>query len=254
MQNLIQFIEGKTNKKINFFEYNNQSISKNQNVVTFNDKAYVIEFIEDITIDNIKGYFYIFYQQDCELDNLKGILYNLYDNIKLFLYENLLILNSDYKLDINFHTPEIIESETYRNTYIINLGEIYDINIFKSRVSIFNEIPKDFLINNTFFKNYITLKDLIIYKSIYFIKHDRSFYDLIDFESIKTMDINLLNTGICFIENSQNISKTSSSLFLHRNTLIYRLDKIKEILNLDLKNFKDALIFYLTIKSYINFK
>ncbi|MPM74597.1 hypothetical protein SDC9_121585 [bioreactor metagenome] len=64
------------------------------------------------------------------------------------------------------------------------------------------------------------------------------------------MDKNLLHTGISFIENDLNISKTSSYLFLHRNTLIYRLEKIKEILGLDIKTFKDAFIFYISIKSY----
>ena len=73
------------------------------------------------------------------------------------------------------------------------------------------------------------------------------------FENIKNIDENLLSTGIHFIENGLNISKTSSILFLHRNTLIYRLEKIKECLNLDLKNFKDAFIFYLSVKSFLNF-
>ena len=66
------------------------------------------------------------------------------------------------------------------------------------------------------------------------------------------MDENLLTTGLNFIENGLNISKTSNILFLHRNTLIYRLEKIKEQLNLDLKNFKDAFVFYLSVKSFLN--
>jgi DNA-binding PucR family transcriptional regulator len=66
------------------------------------------------------------------------------------------------------------------------------------------------------------------------------------------MDENLLTTGLNFIENGLNISKTSNILFLHRNTLIYRLEKIKEQLNLDLKNFKDAFVFYLSVKSFFN--
>ncbi|MGL5330768.1 MAG: PucR family transcriptional regulator, partial [Peptostreptococcaceae bacterium] len=66
-----------------------------------------------------------------------------------------------------------------------------------------------------------------------------------------SMDKNLLDTGLSFIDNDLNISKTSTALFLHRNTLIYRLEKIKEILGLDLKFFKDAFIFYLCIKSYL---
>ena len=76
---------------------------------------------------------------------------------------------------------------------------------------------------------------------------------IISKNDIKNIDKNLLTTGINFIENDLNISKTSNMLFLHRNTLIYRLEKIKEYLNLDLKNFKDAFIFYLSVKSFLNF-
>ena len=76
---------------------------------------------------------------------------------------------------------------------------------------------------------------------------------MIKFDIIKNMDKTLLTTGINFVENGLNISKTSSILFLHRNTLIYRLEKIKEYLNLDLKNFKDAFVFYLSVKSFLNF-
>ena len=78
---------------------------------------------------------------------------------------------------------------------------------------------------------------------------NKSICNLIDYEKIKTIDDSLLYTGLRYIESGLNISKTSSSLFIHRNTLIYRLDKIKELLDLDLKNYKDSMIFYLSIKS-----
>ncbi|HFH0175337.1 TPA: helix-turn-helix domain-containing protein [Clostridioides difficile] len=50
------------------------------------------------------------------------------------------------------------------------------------------------------------------------------------------------------------MSKTSTSMFLHRNTLVYRLEKINEILGFDLKNFENAMIFYLSVKSYFLYK
>ncbi|WP_131081923.1 PucR family transcriptional regulator, partial [Clostridioides difficile] len=71
---------------------------------------------------------------------------------------------------------------------------------------------------------------------------------LIDFNKIKSY------TGLKFINNDLNISKTSTSMFLHRNTLVYRLEKINEILGFDLKNFENAMIFYLSVKSYFLYK
>lgn len=46
-----------------------------------------------------------------------------------------------------------------------------------------------------------------------------------------------------FFENNLNLSETSRQLYIHRNTLVYRLDKIQKILGLDLRNFHDAVTF-----------
>ena len=46
-----------------------------------------------------------------------------------------------------------------------------------------------------------------------------------------------------FFENSLNVSETSRQLFIHRNTLVYRLDKILKLTNLDLREFDDAITF-----------
>jgi len=46
-----------------------------------------------------------------------------------------------------------------------------------------------------------------------------------------------------FFENSLNLSETSRQLFIHRNTLVYRLDKIQKVMGLDLRNFHDAVTF-----------
>ncbi len=56
-------------------------------------------------------------------------------------------------------------------------------------------------------------------------------------------DPDLAITAERFLENDLNLSETSRTLFLHRNTLMYRLDKIKRITGLDLKDFSDAVTF-----------
>jgi PucR family transcriptional regulator, purine catabolism regulatory protein len=50
--------------------------------------------------------------------------------------------------------------------------------------------------------------------------------------------------------NNLNISETAKGMFLHRNTLIYRIDKIKEILNTDLKNSEELLQIQLALKIF----
>ena len=73
-------------------------------------------------------------------------------------------------------------------------------------------------------------------------------------ESLDQLDRDILNTVQCFFENNLNVSETSRKMFLHRNTLVYRLDKIKKITGLDLREFDDAITFKvaLMVKSYLN--
>ena len=54
-----------------------------------------------------------------------------------------------------------------------------------------------------------------------------------------------INTAEEFLENSLNVSETSRKLYLHRNTLTYRLDKIERATGLNIRKFSDAVTFRL---------
>lgn len=73
-------------------------------------------------------------------------------------------------------------------------------------------------------------------------------------ESINVLDEETLQTIYKFFENNLNVSETSRQLFVHRNTLVYRLDKIERLTGLDLRNFDDAVIFKVAIlvNKYLN--
>lgn len=60
-------------------------------------------------------------------------------------------------------------------------------------------------------------------------------------------DNETLTTIAKFFENSLNVSETSRQLFIHRNTLVYRLDKIQKGTGLDLRVFEDAIIFRIAL-------
>ena len=71
--------------------------------------------------------------------------------------------------------------------------------------------------------------------------------------SVESMDQETLFTIQKFFENNLNVSETSRKLFVHRNTLVYRLEKIKKITGLDLREFEDAIVFKvaLMVKKYL---
>ncbi len=71
----------------------------------------------------------------------------------------------------------------------------------------------------------------------------RRFYELAYTESIKkVMTDEIIETIGKFFENNLNLSEASRKLYIHRNTLIYRLDKIQKATGLDLRTFDDAVL------------
>ncbi len=71
--------------------------------------------------------------------------------------------------------------------------------------------------------------------------------------SIESLDQETLFTIQKFFENNLNVSETSRKLFVHRNTLVYRLEKIKKLTGLELREFDHAIIFKvaLMVKKYL---
>ena len=71
--------------------------------------------------------------------------------------------------------------------------------------------------------------------------------------SIDALDQETLFTINKFFENNLNVSETSRRLFVHRNTLVYRLEKIKRQTGLDLRRFDHAIVFQvaLMVRKYL---
>ena len=56
------------------------------------------------------------------------------------------------------------------------------------------------------------------------------------------LDNEMRNTIKALFNNQLNLVETAKELYIHRNTLIYRIDKFQKITGLDLRNFDDAII------------
>ena len=72
--------------------------------------------------------------------------------------------------------------------------------------------------------------------------------------SIDSLDQETLFTINKFFENNLKVSETSRKLFVHRNTLVYRLEKIKKLTGLDLRQFDHAIVFKvaLMVRKYLS--
>lgn len=74
--------------------------------------------------------------------------------------------------------------------------------------------------------------------------------------NVDSFDDETLATVNKFFENHLNVSETSRQLYIHRNTLVYRLDKLQKTTGLDLRNFDDAILFKITlmVSKYLIYK
>ena len=108
-------------------------------------------------------------------------------------------------------------------------------------------------------KNYVSYENLGIGRLIYQLPTTlcEIFLDEVFKKgSLDSLDHETLTTVQCFFENNLNVSETSRKLFVHRNTLVYRLERILKLTGLDLRRFEDAVTFKvaLMVKKYLTSK
>ncbi|MCL1832414.1 MAG: helix-turn-helix domain-containing protein [Oscillospiraceae bacterium] len=106
-------------------------------------------------------------------------------------------------------------------------------------------------------KNIVSYSNLGIARLIYHLPTtlcDTFIAEVFKRGSIESLDHETLFTIQKFFENNLNVSETSRRLFVHRNTLVYRLDKIKKLTGLDLREFEHAIVFKiaLMVKKYLS--
>ena len=73
--------------------------------------------------------------------------------------------------------------------------------------------------------------------------------------TLRDLEEEMLTTIMKFFENNLNVSETSRQLFIHRNTLVYRIARLQENTGLDIRVFEDALTFQiaLMVVNYMNY-
>ncbi len=71
--------------------------------------------------------------------------------------------------------------------------------------------------------------------------------DILQAESLESLDEETLHIIRTFFDNNLNLSETARQLYVHRNTLVYRFEKLQKKYGLDLRTFEDALSFKLAM-------
>lgn len=183
-------------------------------------------------------------------NNLDGVnviksFYEMEDII-CFNFNNYIVIISDFE-NAEEHANalrELITSNLYYKCYIaysnekVNLSaikEIYDRLLEVLKLGIKYKIkPTVYSIDDMKLEKIISNINDDTKKKL--LKKHKNKLDLLDNDIINTIE-ELINCNL-------NISNTAKKLYVHRNTLVYRLDKIKKETGFDITNFKEAMIFY----------
>ena len=209
----------------------------------------------EISIDNINhnlhflknGCYILLISVDGSKYEALSIIKQIYDNepvISLIYNDNIIVIG-DFD-EIEEHTESIkesISSDLYCKCYLSYGDRTYDIKGLKKAYSDAvqcMEFGKKFDIKNHIFSYNKMLFEKIVYNIDIKIKQELLFmlkdkFDAFDSEMIVTIE-QFVNCGL-------NISDAARKLYVHRNTLIYRLDKIKKETKFDIRDFKDASVF-----------
>ena len=162
------------------------------------------------------------------------------------------LADSDGNAEIDKEAEDIVsclEKEGIGNVHIAYgtiIGEIKEVSRSYKEAKMALDVGKIFFGE----KNIIAYSELGIGRLIYqlpiplckmFIK------EIFDGRNPDEFDEETLTTINKFFENSLNVSETSRQLFIHRNTLVYRLDKLQKSTGLDLRIFEDAITFKIAL-------
>ncbi|RKD26378.1 carbohydrate diacid regulator [Caminicella sporogenes DSM 14501] len=193
-------------------------------------------------------------------DEVEKMIIEAYDEVEVLKFSKnkiLLILNSDIEI-----------YEKVLNIY----NDIYVELINNCKIGIGTKVESIFMLSTSYKKALLALK----YGKIFYEHKDIYFYnsmmipfliDNMEYKTLKELSENindklekiiknseLISTAQKFFENNLNITDTAKQLFIHRNTLIYRINKIQKITGYDLRKFEDAMNFMIAlfIVKYIN--
>ena len=166
------------------------------------------------------------------VDFLKGLIGNYINPI---FEDRMLTVFFDAATDISFE--EIIQSlneDFYITSLLFESGEIYN-NIKREEYVKFISENKNTLLETN--KLYLKEADLIKY---------RVYNDVVVKNILKNYfeDFEMKKIVRTFLECDMNTSKASNALFMHRNTLMYKIDNFISITGYDIKKFQDAFIIY----------
>lgn len=166
-----------------------------------------------------------------------------------FIYDEYVILIGHFE-DKDEHAKSIqdlIESNMFSSSHISYIdfdGDACDIIKSYKAAKLLMKIGIKYELRETIYNQDSILFEKMVYNVSRDVKEEvfNKFKD-----KLSKLDLEMINTIEEFFNNDLNVSEAAKKLYIHRNTLIYRLDKIQKDTGYDLRNFKQASVFMIAL-------
>ena len=219
-QSLIEILEGK--------EISDDKLEKN---FPFLSKGYTL-FV--VSVDGSRY----------EALNIVRQLYTESEAISMLYNDSIVVLGFFDEIDEHAKSiRESIVSDLYCKCYVSYGSLSYDVRNMKRS---YEEAKECLILRKNFgIKEEIFYYDKILFEKIVYNINPKVKSELLNRfkDKLNLFDSELINTIEEFVNCGLNISDAARKLYVHRNTLIYRLDKITKETGFDIRNFKEATVF-----------
>ena len=201
----------------------------NSSIPTVTEQFYLVNIYSENNLEDI--YTYI---KECYYES----------DIEVIIYKSNIIIIGELE-DVKEHMKSIKETidETFSGKYYISYSNVLELNDL--RIKFIDNISKIELAKKyNFNESIIDDKNLIFESIIDSISEDIKNDIFNEFNNgFKKLDNDMIKTVEVFFKCGLNLSDAAKELYIHRNTLIYRLDKIEKYTSYDIRKFNNAVIF-----------
>ncbi|AOR23027.1 PucR family transcriptional regulator [Clostridium taeniosporum] len=201
--------------------------------------------LHDIMFD-LNEVYLITINLDEKINETIEVLKDIYTDteVSILEYNEYIILLGIFE-DIEDHIDSInetIHNNLYKRCYI----SYYEVENYNNIYSLYKEgIYKIYLAKKYNISNRIFNERSLLFESIVdSLGEEEKVKILSKFnEGFNRLDNDIIDTIEVFLNCDLNLSESAKNLYVHRNTLIYRLDKIKKYTSYDIRNFNEAILF-----------
>lgn len=179
-------------------------------------------------------------------DLVREIVESTFSSNSYYINDKYILFTKDDDLDeLCDGCIKNVQSEIFEEIKIFKLIEIKDESSFKIMFNLLlgmEKITNDYKI----YDKYIKGENLLEYRIISSIDKDLEndiYSNVFTSEALESFDEELQDTVNLFFKNNLNLTDTSKELYIHRNTLLYRIEKINKVTGYDLRKFEDSWLF-----------